>query len=61
MLSLFKSCMAVVSAALITTTLLACSPEVGSKEWCEDMKQKDKGQWTANDAMDFAKHCVLSK
>ena len=35
--------------------------EVGSKEWCEDMKQKDKGQWTANEAMDFAKHCVLSK
>ena len=39
----------------------ACSPAVGSKEWCEDMKEKDKGQWTANDATDFAKHCVLPK
>ncbi len=61
MLSLFKSRMAVVCAALIAATLMACSPEVGSKEWCEDMKQKDKGQWTANEAMDFAKHCVLPK
>ncbi len=61
MSSLFKSCMTVVSAALITATLIACAPEVGSEEWCEDMKKKDKGQWTANDATDFAKHCVLPK
>ncbi len=59
MVSLFKSCMAVVCAALIGATLMACSPEVGSKEWCEDMKQKDKGQWTANDATAFAKNCVF--
>ena len=59
MSSLFKSCMTVVSAALTAATLMACSPEVGSKEWCEDMKQKDKGQWTANDAAAFAKHCVF--
>ena len=38
---------------------VACSPEVGSKEWCEDMKQKPKGDWSANEAADFAKHCVL--
>jgi len=37
----------------------ACSPEVGSDEWCADMKEKDKGNWTANEAADFAKHCVL--
>ncbi|MEE9595564.1 MAG: DUF3012 domain-containing protein [Acidiferrobacterales bacterium] len=59
MSSLSKSCMAVVSAALTAATLMACSPEVGSKEWCEDMKQKDKGQWTANDAAAFAKQCVF--
>ena len=39
--------------------LAACSPEVGSKEWCEDLKAKDKGQWTATEAKDFAKHCIL--
>ena len=37
----------------------ACSPEVGSKEWCEAMKEKPKGDWTANEATDFAKHCVF--
>lgn len=39
--------------------LTACSPEIGSKEWCEDMKEKPKGDWSANEAADFAKHCVL--
>ena len=41
--------------------LAACSPAVGSKEWCEDMKQKPKGDWSANEAADFAKHCILPK
>lgn len=41
--------------------LTACAPEVGSKEWCEDMKEKPKGDWSANEATDFAKHCVLPK
>lgn len=39
--------------------LSACSPEVGSKEWCEALKEKPKGDWSANEAADFAKHCVL--
>ena len=55
---------------LIRTTLLivaaafaamasACSPEVGSKEWCEELKAKPKGDWSANEAMDFTKHCIF--
>ena len=39
--------------------LSACAPEVGSEEWCEDLKAKDKTQWTLEEAGDFAKHCVL--
>ncbi len=39
----------------------ACSPAVGSKEWCEDMKKKDKGQWTAQEVADFTKNCILPK
>ena len=39
----------------------ACSPAVGSKEWCEELENKDKGQWTAQEAKDFAKHCILPK
>ena len=39
--------------------LAACSPEVGSEEWCADMKEKPKGEWTANEAADFTKHCLF--
>jgi hypothetical protein len=39
--------------------LAACSPEVGSKEWCADMKEKPKGEWTANEAADFTKNCLF--
>jgi len=43
----------------IIVLLAACSPEVGSKEWCEDLKKKPKGDWTANEAADFAKNCIF--
>ena len=39
--------------------LVACAPEVGSKAWCEKMGEKPKGDWTATEAGDFAKHCLL--
>ena len=51
--------MALALALVASVGLTACSPEVGSKEWCEDMKKKDKGNWTANEAKEFAKNCVL--
>ena len=39
--------------------LAACAPEVGSEAWCSAMEEKPKGDWTANEAMDYAKHCVI--
>ena len=27
-------------------------------KWCEKMDEKDKGDWTANEAADYAKNCV---
>lgn len=39
--------------------LAACEPEVGSEEWCQDMKEKNKGDWTANEATEFAKSCLF--
>jgi hypothetical protein len=41
------------------TLLSACSPEVGSQAWCDGMKDKPKGDWTANEAADYAKHCLF--
>ncbi|MGL4712974.1 MAG: DUF3012 domain-containing protein [Shewanella sp.] len=39
--------------------LSACAPEVGSDAWCKQMKEKPSGDWTANEAADYAKHCVF--
>ena len=46
--------------SLFTLGLAACDPEVGSKEWCAEMKEKPKGDWSANEAADYAKNCVLT-
>lgn len=37
----------------------ACAPEVGSEKWCQQLKEKSKGDWTANEVADFAKHCIF--
>ena len=49
--------------ALVTAFVLfasvGCAPEVGSDAWCEKMKETPKADWSANDAADYAKHCLL--
>ena len=47
------------AAVGVALLLGACSPEVGSKEWCEGIKEKGVENVTAAEAADFAKHCVL--
>ena len=42
-----------------TIALAGRAPEVGSEAWCKEMKAKPKGEWTGNDAAEFAKSCVL--
>jgi len=39
--------------------LSACSPKVGSDAWCKKMDEKAKGDWTANEAGEYAKNCVF--
>lgn len=36
-----------------------CTPEVGSKAWCEKMDETPKGEWTLEEVGDYAKHCVI--
>jgi len=50
------------SFALFATCVLlaSCAPTVGSPRWCEATKQKARGDWTANEALDFARHCVVT-
>jgi len=44
---------------VIGVVLSACSPKVGSPEWCAAMKKKPSGDWTANETGDFATHCLF--
>lgn len=39
--------------------ITACTPEVGSEAWCKHMSDKPSGDWTANEAKDYAEHCVF--
>jgi hypothetical protein len=53
-----------INAAMISIVLLAlmlggCAPEVGSRQWCEQMADKPNGDWTINEAKDYARHCVF--
>lgn len=43
----------------LVISLSGCSPEVGSEKWCQQMKEKETGDWTANQAADYAKHCLF--
>ncbi len=44
---------------LSISSLTACSPEVGSDAWCEDMVEKPRGDWSTNEATAFAKNCIF--
>ncbi len=51
--------MLVMCLVLLASTTVGCAPEVGSDAWCERMKEAPKGDWSANDAGSYAKHCLL--
>ena len=40
-------------------SIAACSPEVGSEQWCADLKNKPNGEWTVNEVGNYTKHCLL--
>ncbi|MCP4387190.1 MAG: DUF3012 domain-containing protein [Gammaproteobacteria bacterium] len=44
---------------LLLSLLVACTPEVGSEDWCKNLEQKPKGEWSANEAKDYARHCLF--
>jgi len=58
-MNLVKKIILAGSAAVFIMALSACAPEVGSDQWCKKMNDKEKADWTANEATDYAKHCIL--
>jgi hypothetical protein len=50
---------AALAIAGVAVLLAACAPEVGSERWCQAMRDKPRGDWSTNDALEFARSCVL--
>ena len=48
-----------VLVACVSLFLSACAPEIGSERWCNNLKEKPKGDWSMNEATNFTKHCIL--
>ena len=44
---------------LLASLHIGCAHDVGSDEWCDDMAAKLKGDWTTNEAKEFAKSCIF--
>jgi len=49
-----------VCCAWLAFALSACAPEVGSEAWCKKMQETPKGDWSANEAGDYAKNCLFT-
>lgn len=54
-----KKVLGLMAAFMMVLGMSACAPEVGSEKWCTNMKEKPKGEWSANEAKDYTKHCLL--
>lgn len=44
---------------LFVCLLMTSCAKVGSDAWCENMEEKPKGDWTANEAGDYTKYCLM--
>ena len=49
----------ILTIGLVILFIAGCTPPVGSEAWCKHMKNKDAGDWSANEAADYAKHCMF--
>ena len=44
---------------LIMLLALSSCAKVGSDAWCEKQEDKPKGDWTATEAGDYTKYCLM--
>lgn len=52
-----KKLIEILPLVLVMAFLSSCA-KVGSEAWCENMKEKPKGEWSIDDATNFTKHCI---
>ncbi len=58
-MKLVKKIVCGVVLAGVALMLSGCPATVGSERWCQNMRDKPKTDWTAGEAVDFAKHCII--
>ena len=58
-MTITRYCFRFLGLMAMAIVFTACTPEVGSDEWCVYMKEKPKGDWTANEAGAYAENCLL--
>ena len=44
---------------LVVVVVCSGCAKVGSERWCANLAEKPKGDWSMNEASDYAKHCLL--
>ncbi len=52
------ACLALASV-MIMLSLGGCAPKIGSAKWCANLKAKPKGDWTLDEAENYAKDCIM--
>lgn len=58
MKSIARAVVIAISVSMLLS-LSACAPKVGSDKWCANLKAKPKGEWTVNEAGEYAKYCIF--
>ena len=51
----------ILTVCVLCVAMAGCTPPVGSEAWCKQMKEKDAGDWSANEAAEYTKHCMFPK
>lgn len=59
-MNVLKRIMCGVVLAGVALMLSGCPATVGSERWCQNMRDKPKADWSASEAVDFAKHCIIN-
>jgi len=54
-----KTIIFISTSILFAGLISACSPEVGSEGWCNNMQKTPAAEWSAADAKAYAEHCLF--
>jgi len=56
---IMKNVLKIFGVFIALSFMAACAAKVGSREWCEEMEKKPKGEWTVNQARTYAGNCIM--